>query len=601
MIPRAIALLLTFIATPALAQQQAARDATRPATGTATIAGVVLADDTEHRPIRRARVTLTSSELPVGQTAITGDDGAFAFHGLPPGRYMLAPYKESYVSIAYGATRPSRPGAALVVGNGETKRVSLRLMKGSVITGTILNLDGSPATGVSIRAMRYAFMTGERQLVPAGAQTSTDDRGTYRLYGLQAGDYVISCSSRSGALASADVHPITASEMQSALDELRGGPSQSRAAASGAGAGDPPRVFGYAAVYYPGTTQLGEAATISVAQGEERGGIDFQLQFVPMARVSGTVANSDGTPPPAMTTVTLIANASAAAMMDSIRVTRADAEGKFTVNGIAPGRYVVSSRASAGATSTSAMPDVGTLWAAADLTVEGTDLTDFPLTLQRGFTIKGRLAFEGPTAPPSNLAAIRITLTPIQGPGEMSLVTSPARVDAQGQFTISGVTPGRYRLTATLSAASIAAGLPDRSPWMLKSSVMDGQDTLTAPYQLQKSVEDAVITFTDRTTEFAGVVRDAAGEPSPACYVVVAPTDRMQWTAQSRRINAIRPASDGKYSLRNMPPGEYLIAAVSDVEQGEWYDPAFLQRFAMLAATTALGDGEHKTQDLTVR
>lgn len=605
MVIRACLLVLVLSVAPVAAGQQPARDAARPAVGTGTISGLVVLDDAEHRPVRRARVTLTSTELQVGQTAITEDDGTFVFHGLPAGRYMLAPFRESHVSIAYRATRPSRPGAALVLGNGESRRVTLRLAKGSVIAGAVLNLDGTPVPGVSIRAMRYAFLAGERQLIPAGNQAITDDRGVYRIYGLTAGDYVISSSSRMGMLALADIHPMTASEMRAALDELRAGTSpQSRAgvaaSAESTRSTEAPRMFGYAAVYYPGTTNVSEAATIAVAQGEERSGVDFQLQFVPMARLSGTVANADGTPPPAMTTVTLIANAPTAAMMDSLRVTRAGADGKFTLTGIASGRYVVSSRASprpgAPPSSASGMPDVGAFWASADVTVEGMDVPDVTLTLQRGFTVSGRLAFDGSAAVPSDLTRARVTLQPAQSAGEMNLGVMPALVDAQGQFTINGVTPGRYRLTATLSP-----GRPDAPGWMLKSSVMDERDTLDVPFEIRQSVSGAIITFTDRTTEITGLVRDASGEPSPACFVVVASADRTQWTPQSRRIMSVRPTSDGKYTIRNLPPGEYLIAAVSDVEQGEWFDSAFLQRFALLAARIALGEGEHKTQDLAVR
>jgi hypothetical protein len=603
MVIRACAITVTLFISGIAAAQEPPRDTGKAAAWTATISGVVVLDDADGRPVRRARVTLTSAELQIGQTAISEDDGTFTFRGLPGGRYMLTPIKEGYDSIAYGAIRPSRPGAALVVADGETRRVTLHLARGSVIAGGIANIDGTPGSGVAVRAMRYSFIAGERQLIPAGNQAISDDRGMFRIYGLVAGDYIVSASSRNGLLALSDIHPMTENDMRAALDELRGGtvspqprPGMPDGTENGA-ATDSPRTFGYAAVYYPGTTVLSEAAVIAVVQGEERAGVDFQLQLVPMARVSGTVRNGDGTPPPAATAVTLIANAPAAAMMESLRVTRADGDGKFTFTGVAPGRYVVSSRASArgpaSPAAASAMPDVGALWASADLSVDGIDVTDLTLTLQRGLTLAGRLAFEGATTPPKDLTRARVTLQPVQSGGEMTLTVMPARVGADGHFTMNGVTPGRYRLTAAL-----VAGQADASGWMLKSSVIDTGDALDVPFDIRQSVEDAVITFTDRTTEIAGVVRDESGNASPACFVVIAPADPAAWQAQSRRITAIRPTADGKYAIRNMPAGEYLIEALGDVEQGEWFDRVFLQRFANAAARIALGDGEHKTIDL---
>src|SRR4029079_13228609 len=58
------------------------------------------------------------------------------------------------------------------------------------------------------------------------------------------------------------------------------------------------QTVGYAPVYYPGTTTSGSASTITLAVGEERPGVDFQLQIVPTARVEGIVRGPDGSLPP---------------------------------------------------------------------------------------------------------------------------------------------------------------------------------------------------------------------------------------------------------------------------------------------------------------
>jgi hypothetical protein len=60
----------------------------------------------------------------------------------------------------------------------------------------------------------------------------------------------------------------------------------------------------------------------------------------------------------------------------------------------------------------------------------------------------------------------------------------------------------------------------------------------------------------------------------------------------------VRPDDDGKYSFRNLPAGEYLIAAADDVGDGDWFDPAFLDALAPSALRVTLAAGETKVQDL---
>lgn len=117
MISAAIALTLAL---GVQAAPQPSRDArSQPAAGTGTMSGVVITDDAERRPVRRARVTVNSSDREFGLTAITDDAGMFSFAGLPAARYSLSVTKAGYVTVAYGATRPGRPGTPIVLTDGQ--------------------------------------------------------------------------------------------------------------------------------------------------------------------------------------------------------------------------------------------------------------------------------------------------------------------------------------------------------------------------------------------------------------------------------------------------------------------------------------------------
>ena len=73
--------------------------------------------------------------------------------------------------------------------------MTLRMTRGSVISGVIVDQNGDPFSGANVSVMRNAFAgTGQRTLVPVNTVQS-DDRGQYRAWGLPTGEYVVSANS----------------------------------------------------------------------------------------------------------------------------------------------------------------------------------------------------------------------------------------------------------------------------------------------------------------------------------------------------------------------------------------------------------------------
>ena len=126
-----------------------------------------------------------------GRTGQTDESGAFDFTGLAAGRYNVRVQKAGYVSLAYGQRRPLLPGTPLQLDAGQhIKGIEFRMPRGSVVSGTVSDELGEPMAGITVRLMRYQYAQGVRELAPAGSG-QTDDRGLYRIWGLDPGEYYL--------------------------------------------------------------------------------------------------------------------------------------------------------------------------------------------------------------------------------------------------------------------------------------------------------------------------------------------------------------------------------------------------------------------------
>jgi hypothetical protein len=606
-------------AAAAAAQVPPPRDAApasqqKPAVGTAVISGsVMMAGSTQ--PARKVRVSLSGAELRGGRTGVTDDQGRFLFTALPAGRYNLTANKPGHVTVTYGQRRPGRPGTAIQLSDGQKFQADLQIPKGSVITGTVLDENGEPAPQTQVRVMRVVVQNGRRTLQGSNG-SSTDDRGIYRAFGLLPGEYVV-CATPRNTMSDFGRTVVQLDALRSEVVEVQrqtggGDPAQAAAIAARIAAlqeqmpeGADESAPGYAPVCYPGTAPSA-ATPVTVAVAEERPGIDFQLQLAALARVEGTVVNSTGAE---LRDISVTLSDAQQTGLSIVNINaRADAAGRFRLMNVPPGQYRVTARAQIapprpqptspltvngggrgrGGAPMMPRPEPITVLASTDIAVDGRNVANIMLSLQQGVSVSGQVTFEGATPQPADLTRIRISLSPFE---PMTGSPSAARADASGRFTIPSVPAGRYRLSA--------GGV---SGWFVESAMIGGQDALDFPFEVKgnQALSGAVITFSDRQTELTGIVTNDKNQPAPEYTLVIFSADSRYWTGSSRRIQSTRPATDGRYTYRNLPPGEYRIAPVYDLEPGATSDPAFLQQLEASSMRITLQPGEKKTQDMRV-
>jgi len=578
-----------------------------PAVGTATVAGMITTGDADAKPVRRALVSLNGAELRGSRQAITDDAGRFVFSYLPAGRFTLYAAKPGYVTTYYGGTRPGRgPGIPLAVTDGQTiGDLALKMPWGAVLAGTVTDSNGQPITSLRVQVMEARLVNGERtySYVSGGIGNPTDDRGSYRLYGLPPGEFVVAASS----LNSIAARLTTPDEIRWAQQQSPG-PNRVGAATPDATSGPPlGQPVTYAPVYYPGTTDAAASAPVTVRSGEERTGVDFSVPFVPTSKVEGVITRSDSQP--VQGTIVMLFSSSRVVsplFLESGLGNRAvvGADGKFVFRSVRPGQYTLTARASsrtAGPPAPGARPapPVMDLWALVDVIVSGNDVSGLAATLEPGMTVSGRVVFDGKVlTPPEDLSRVSVSLRVPPSATGVTLGVPSGQASADGTFTFQGVTPGRYLISAT---AGVPPGTAPGSGWQVKSATWRGRELLDVPIEIRPSEDltDLVVTFTDQSAEVSGAMLDNTGRPVSDYNVFLFSTDKAQWFQGSRRMRQpTRPASDGKYRLTGLPPGEYYVAALTDFEPTDIYDATFLEQLIAASFKITLAEGEKKVQDL---
>ena len=139
------------------------------------------------------------------------------------------------------------------------------------------------------------------------------------------------------------------------------------------------------------------------------------------------------------------------------------------------------------------------------------------------------------------------------------------------------------------------------SGWFPKAVLYDGEDITDSGMEFTpgRSYDGLQLVFTQKTTDLSGLVTDDRGKPVLDATVVVFPANRDRWTFLSRYLRTMRPDTNGRYSVKNLPPAEdYLIIAVQNLEQGQGADPDFLTRAREEAKPFSLTEGETKAVDL---
>jgi len=575
------------------------------------------------------------------QRILTGSDGRFVFHTLPPGQYQLSAALNGYASSL--ATQAGPPGLAMLMAGGRGAAanppssyaikesetitdVKLRLWKFAAVTGTVVDDAGEPAVGISVQAMRRTVIGGRARYAPAG-MGRTDDRGLYRIGGLLPGDYLIVTPQTQIAVPAAtldglvqigltgNVNLAQQAGAMSLMQVMAFSPGFGEAMGSGVRLGDytvgsgggalpivgaAGELSAYQTGFYAGASTPLEATIVSLGSGAERAGTDFQLRLTRAVRVSGIATGPDGPVPHLVVRLVVPGDRVVSDTEFEVATSATTADGRFTFFGVPPGQFLLRAQTMTlpgpvafGAPSADGSDKV--LFAASNVSVGTTDVANLAVPLSEASTISGRVEFDSRmgTARPATLKGSNLTLLPADGQTVNILTMArPTPVGEDGTFLRNGILPGRYFLNLSVPP-----------PWQVRRATVDGRDVFDVPLEVgHGDLTNVLITLTDRLAQLSGTVSTSAASRPSEATVVLFPADYRAWIERGmnpRLARTARPTAAGAYTIPNLTEGDYLVVAIDLSDEGDLQDPVFIELLSR-AATRVSITTEPRVQALMV-
>lgn len=507
----ALTLLLTLCAAQALAQKEApASVAGRVREGERGVAGVnvvVMSADPSQRfkPAGRAR---------------TDAEGRYRITGVPPGKYVVTPMAPAYVLLDISNFPPGKP---LTLSAGDSvEDTDFRLLRGGVITGRVTDADGNPvvmepvsvtpADPKSEQQHSRFFSVDQRDI-------ATDDRGVYRIYGLQPGLYRVSI----------------------------GGDGRTLRA---------PGARYYRRTFHPSATEESQAKVVEVPLGGEVADVDITLGPPEKTfRVSGRFLSADTNQPVPVSSFGYgKLDPATGRPLGEYTGGSANARGEFQAAGLAPGRYKLFAYPGS-------LESVDWYSDSTPFEITDSDVSGVVVKLHRGSTVSGVLTVEGlrdRAAAARMLTGVRVYGVASQrgealeaGPGGF---VRPVSVGPDGSFTVTGVRPGRLRLEVS---ASEVKGLAFSR---VEVNGTEQREGISIAEGSQVTGVRVVLVYGSATLR--GQVNVATGSVLPQgarMFVVV----RRVGGPENRFSKGGEADARGLFQIEGLPAGEYEVQANS--------------------------------------
>lgn len=523
-----------------------------------TISGVVR-DGGSSEVLTDVEVTLRGGTPRRTQVTRSDAQGRYQFSSVPFGDYVVMFAKPGFVSTHFGQTHPfAAPTVVGVAAGSETRNISVNLLRAAAIEGRVVDAKGQPLADAEVVALRVQYGDSGPTLAPVGRKAKTDDRGNYRLFGLDPAEYVIGASMGVPTIESATTIAAT-------------------------------RAPGFAMTFFPNAIDAENASRVTVRAAQEATAIDIQMQRVRLAKVSGVVLTSGGVDGALVSLV----RKGVALGRSAGTVTH---NGAFELAGVAPGLYVLQARAlpqsvadqiartgSSSALTTNRDVQFGVL----AVEVAGADVTGLNLQTFRGGHMKGSVNLGG---------------EPYRDAG-FTIAAIPANVEAVSAGPTAGrVSPdGTFELGGLLGTFILRLNHRSGKAFEVSRVTQGGADVTDSGIVIRSDsdLEDVVVELSSTPSKVSGRTAPP-GRPAADAQVLVFAADERFWSLPATRYIAVVDSRDGAFEVIGLPAGNYYAVAVYGLDRGRERDPDLLRSILKSNRSTAVTvrSGQHTTIQL---
>ena len=505
-----------------LAQASATPTAQAPSDALASVS-VVAQDAVSGAALEGVVITVATAQPPARAfKASTFANGTVQFIGLIPGRYDVV---ASAPDMLPGGSGPAigelrRP---VTLKAGENPVVLFTFRKPAAIRGQVLSPEGKPVRGATVEVVMTKSQFRGRPVVGAGAGSSTDAEGRFRIEKLVPGRYMVRAR-----LPAPD---------------------------------DAPLNF----VYLPGTTAVSDATPVVLESGDDVT-IGITALGVPAVPVGGRVVDADGDPvQDATITLTSLDEETAPAAyfgpgglhrpaaINTPESVRTDRSGRFVVRGVRQGLYALQAVILGTGLGT---PVVAA--GVAEVDVRTSRIDSLTIKLLPCARITGRFLFNGLETPDPDRSVVEMRPDGEDAHLRKGLAAVTTNWLADGTFVIDGLL-GRHRLTVRSSGN-----------WFTQSAALEnGTDILNGPVNLEpgKTYGNVRIWLSDETAEIEGLMPEGWSVDSHS-MIMAFPEDMSLWQDRGRYIQSgTLSGQTRRFSVKRIPPGHmYLVALYTFVD-----------------------------------